>query len=109
MYKRQVLEEETDWKRSWKQHNVAIPPVFDSTELKQHAVKANAWSLMMGEKGVEHHASKRAYKGLGDEAPIGLFTHLTGLTITIGGMPVDLGLPAGIDLKSAKKNGLLDL
>ena len=64
---------------------------------------------MMGEKGVEHHASKRAYKGLGDEAPIGLFTHLTGLTITIGGMPVDLGLPAGIDLKSAKKNGLLDL
>lgn len=105
---RWVLEDETDWKRSWKQHNVAIPPVFDSTELKQHALKANAWSLMMSEKGVDHHTSKKAYKALGDEPPIGLFTHLTGLTITIGGMPVDLGLPAGIDLKSAKKNGLLD-
>jgi len=40
--------------------------------------------------------------------PLGLFTHLTGLTITIGGLPVDLGLPADIDLKAAKKNKLLD-
>jgi hypothetical protein len=105
---RWVLEDETDWKQSWKQHNVAIPPMFDTVEFKQHAMKANAWSLMMSEKGVGHHASKKAYKALRDDALIGLFTHLTGLTITIGGMPVDLGLPAGIDLKSAKKNGLLD-
>ena len=56
----QGFGEETDWKRSEAAQLWTIPPVFDSTELKQHGMKANAWSLMMGEKGVEHHASKRA-------------------------------------------------
>ena len=102
-----VLENEADWKRSWKLHNVAIPPIMDSIELKRHAVKANAWSLMLG-GDVTQHAKKNVHKSLQDDVPLGLFTHLQGITITIGGMPIDLGLPAGINLKAAQKNGLLD-
>ena len=105
---RWAVEDETDWKRSWNMHNTAIPPVFDSTELKQHALQSNAWSLLLSEKGVRQHTSKKAYKMLRGDVPLGLFTHLTGITITIGGLPVDLGLPSGIDLKEAKKNKLLD-
>ena len=29
--------------------------------------------------------------------------------VTIGGMPVDLGFPGGLDLKSIQNKGLLDL
>ena len=58
---------------------------------------------------VSQHGKKNAYKSLQDEVPIGLFTHLQGITVTIGGMPIDLGLPAGINLKAAQKNGLLDI
>ena len=39
-----VLENEADWKKAWKLHNVAIPPIMDSIDLKRHAVQANAWS-----------------------------------------------------------------
>ena len=102
-----VLENEADWKRSWKLHNVAVPPTLDSTELKRHAVQANAWSLMLG-SDVAQHDKKNAHKSLEADVPIGLFTHLQGITVTIGGMPVDLGLPAGINLKAAQKNDLLD-
>jgi hypothetical protein len=35
--------------------------------------------------------------------------HLTGLIVTIGGMPVDLGFPGGLDLKSIRNKGLLEL
>lgn len=103
-----VLENEADWKRLWNLHNVSIPPVMDSINLKQHAVQANAWSLMLG-GDVSQHGKKNAYKSLQDEVPLGLFTHLQGITVTIGGMPIDLGLPAGINLKAAQKNGLLDI
>ena len=102
-----VIEKEADWKRSWKLHNVAIPPIMDTNELKRHAVQANAWSLMLG-GDVSEHANKNVHKSLQDDVPLGLFTHLQGITITIGGMPIDLGLPAGINLKAAQKNGLLD-
>ena len=102
-----MLEEETDWKRSWPLHNVAVPPVMDTTELKQHALNANAWVMMLG-SDLSNHAKKGAHNSLVDDLPLGLFTHLKGITITIGGMPVDLGLPANINLKAARKNGLLD-
>jgi hypothetical protein len=41
--------------------------------------------------------------------PICLYTHLTGIVVTLGGMPVDLGLPGYLDLKRIKENGLIDL
>ena len=103
-----VIERETDWKHAWSLHNVAVAPVLDRQELKQHAIKANAWSLLLGQQGVSKRAGKKAYKQLPDEVPLGLYTHLGGLTITISGMPVDLGLPANIDITAARKLGLLD-
>ena len=103
-----LLENETDWTLSWPLHNVAVPPSLDSNELKQHAVKANAWVLLATEEGVVEHASKKVHRHLPQELPLGLFTHLNGLIITIGGMPVDLGLPAGLKLTAAEKHRLLD-
>ena len=103
-----LLENETDWTLSWPLHNVAVPPSLDSNELKQHAVKANAWVLLTTEEGVIKHASKKVHRSLPQALPLGLFTHLNGLIITIGGMPVDLGLPAGLKLTAAEKHGLLD-
>ena len=103
-----ILEREANWRASWNLHNVAIPPIMDSTELKRHALQANAWSLMLG-SNVSQHSKKNIHKSLETEVPLGLFTHLQGITVTIGGMPVDLGLPAGINLKAAEKNGLLEL
>ncbi len=103
-----IIERETDWKHAWPQHNVTVAPVLDTQELKQHALKANAWSLLLGEQGVSKPAGKRAHKQLPDEVPLGLYTHLGGLTITISGMPVDLGLPSNIDIGAARKLGLLN-
>jgi hypothetical protein len=103
-----IIERETDWKHAWPQHNVTVAPVLDTQELKQHALKANAWSLLLGEQGVSKPAGKGAYKQLPDEVPLGLYTHLGGLTITISGMPVDLGLPSNIDIGAARKLGLLN-
>ena len=103
-----LLEGETDWKQAWGQHNVAPPPTLENTSLREHAMNANAWMLLLSEEGTNQRAAKKAMKSLVDEVPVGLFTHLTGLTITIGGMPVDLGLPANINLNAARKHGLLD-
>ena len=71
-------------------------------------MNANAWMLLMSEEGTGQRTAKKAMKNLVGEVPVGLFTHLTGLTITIGGMPVDLGLPANININAARKHGLLD-
>lgn len=103
-----AIEKDTDWKQAWLLHNVAVSPVLDTPSLKQHAVRANAWSLLLTEQGVNRASRKKAYTQLPDETPLGLYTHLGGLTITIAGMPVDLGLPAAIDIAAARKLGLLD-
>lgn len=103
-----MIEKDTDWKQAWPLHNVAVPPVLDTPTLKRHAVKANAWSLLLREQGVNQASAKKAHSQLPDEVPIGLYTHLSGLTITIAGMPVDLGLPSTIDIATARKLGLLD-
>ncbi len=44
-----------------------------------------------------------------DDLPMCIHTHLTGIVVTISGMPVDLGLPGTLDLKSIEKKGLLEL
>ena len=41
--------------------------------------------------------------------PVGLHLHLTGIIVTVGGMPVDLGFPGGMDFQSIKAKGLIDL
>ena len=101
-----AVENDTDWKDAWSLHNVAVPPVLDTNDLKQHAVRANVDPLADRRRPGETRREKTA-KRLPDQVPLGLYTHMGGLIITIAGMP-DLGLPAGIDLKTARKHGLLD-
>ena len=38
-----------------------------------------------------------------------IYLHLTGLIVTVGGMPVDLGFPGGLNFKGINDKGLLDL
>ena len=41
--------------------------------------------------------------------PMCLHLHLTGIIVTISGMPVDLGFPGALDLKTIDKKQLLEL
>jgi hypothetical protein len=44
-----------------------------------------------------------------ENLPPCLYLHLSGIIVTLGGMPVDLGFPGGIDLKTIHSKGLIDL
>jgi hypothetical protein len=95
-------------------HNVAPAPELINNKLKKHAWKANAWVAHDAGNGLQSALAKKgkAWKTLnGDNShlPICLYTHLTGIVVTLGGMPVDLGLPGNLDLKSIEANGLIDL
>ena len=47
------------------------------------------------------------YKSENDFPPC-LYTHMSGVIVTIGGMPVDLGLPGDVDFVEIEKSGLID-
>ena len=72
--------------------------------------------VAFGDEEVFTKAKKKATNGwklLADKKsesdfPPCLYTHITGVVVTIGGMPVDLGLPGDIDLKAIENAGLLD-
>lgn len=104
-----MFEEESDWWTGWSAHNSVIPPVMDKTILKEHALKANAWVGFLLPGGLADIKKKNIHKNLPDETPVGMFTHLSGIVVTVGGMPVDLGLPAAYDHTAAKKANLLEL
>jgi len=53
--------------------------------------------------------NKNGHRTLRSELPLGLYTHLAGIMVTVGGMPVDLGLPASYQHEQAVKAGLLNL
>ena len=102
-----IFDQEIDWRRHWKLHKTAIPPVMDNEELKLHAWNANAWVAMSAQGGMEKRGKKNQFQSLPQQLPLGLYTHLTGITVTIGGMPVDLGLPPSYSQQHASKSGLL--
>ena len=41
--------------------------------------------------------------------PICLHVHLFGIIVTVSGMPVDLGFPGNLDLKTIEKKGHLEI
>ena len=90
-------------------HNATVPPVLDKEVLKVHAMNANAWVWLLSSDEWAKVGRKNGHRNLPDNLPIGLYTHLTGLVVTIGGMPVDLGLPASFDHQTATKANVLDL
>jgi len=98
-----------------KKHVVSPPPTFPKKSQRQHAWAANAW-IAHGPGNELVIAAKKGANGWKmlskiDQAalPPCLYLHLTGLIVTIGGMPVDLGFPGGLDLKSIRSKGLLEL
>jgi len=98
-----------DWKKTWPTyHNVVPAPEMANNLLKAHAWSANAWVIR---KELESHKiSDRAVKKM--EWPTQPFANhliLTGLITTVGGIPVDLGLPGTLNFKAIEKADLLDL
>ncbi|MCS5533642.1 MAG: hypothetical protein NZ736_05235 [Candidatus Poseidoniaceae archaeon] len=104
-----------DWVSAWtKMHNVAPAPELKNKNLKKHAWQANAWIAHDVGDGLQIALAKKSkgWKTLKDGdsyLPVCLYTHLTGIVVTMGGMPVDLGLPGNLDLQAIKANGLIDL
>jgi hypothetical protein len=99
-----LIDSEGDWMREWPiLHTVHISPRLGSTQSRRHAGRANAWIVHSQNQSVSKYFSKSnlwkkiPYNGE-HQAPLGLYLHLYGVITTIAGMPVDLGLPSGINI-----------
>ena len=104
-----------DWVHAWPyRHTVAPAPAMITKDLQKHSWRANGW-IAYGDEEAFEKAKKKSINGwkllsnLKNESdfPPCLYTHLTGIIVTIGGMPVDLGLPGDIDLSAIENAGLL--
>ena len=104
-----------DWVNAWPyRHTVAPAPAFMTKDLQKHAWKANGWIAHSTENSLDQAIKKgnNGWKMLAkfkseNDLPACLYTHLTGVIVTIGGMPVDLGLPGDIDLATLEKIGMI--
>ena len=106
-----LFEQGGNWRISWPKHNVSVPPNLESSLLRQHAWSANAWVGLASDKEmVDLLASRKPpIKDLPESLPLALYTHLSGIIVTIGGMPVDIGVPGTLRIDTAEKNGLFTL
>ena len=104
-----------DWVNAWPhRHTVAPAPALVTKDLQKHAWRANGW-IAFGDDQLFSDSKKNGQSGwkmLDDKKteaafPPCLYTHLCGVVVTIGGMPVDLGLPGDINLAEIEKSGLL--
>ena len=104
-----------DWLNSWiRKHVVSPPPTFTKKPLYQHAWNSNGWTALNGSGSLEEAIKKKSngWKVIQqiwpDGLPMCIHTHLTGIVITVSGMPVDLGFPGTLDLATIEKKGLLE-
>ena len=106
-----AYEQDLDWRKKWSGHNVSVPPHLETSELKKHAWNANAWVGLASEKGLATllKGKRNQHQNLPENLPLCIYTHLAGLMVTIGGMPVDLGVPGTIQFDEIVKANLLDL
>lgn len=98
-----------NWENNWKEsHNVVAAPTIATKEMKIHSWNANAWTAR---KGMENHiGGKKGWKNLDwSNTPLANHLIMTGLITTVGGVPVDLGLPGWINFKACEKAKLFDL
>ena len=98
-----LIDSAGDWMREWPiLHTVHVSPRLGSTQARKHAGRANAWIVHSKEQSVSKYWMKSnlwkkiPYNGE-QQPPHGLYLHLYGVIATIAGMPVDLGLPSGIN------------
>ncbi len=104
-----MCDKETDWRSQWPRHNVKIPPVLENDDLKAHALQNNAWTALLTPDARKALSGKNGHRSLRSELPVGLYTHFSGIVVTIGGMAVDMGLPATYRHEHAVRSDLLDL
>jgi hypothetical protein len=98
------------WEDNWvKFHNVAPTPVFNTSQMKSHSWNANSWTVRK-EMPTKLVTGKTGWKSVEWPTPP-LLNHLimTGLVVTVGGVPVDLGFPGWIKYNACEKANLLDL
>ena len=108
-----LIDSEGDWMRDWPiLHTVHISPRLGSTQSRKHAGRANAWIAHSKDQSVSKYFAKSnlwkkiPYNGE-NQTPHGLYLHLYGVITTIAGMPVDLGLPSGINIDDLIREGIL--
>jgi hypothetical protein len=103
-----LFEPGSDWRVTWPKHTVSVAPSLESNLLRQHAWSANAWVALASDKEMVDLLSSRKppLQDLPESLPLALYTHLSGILVTIGGMPVDLGLPGTLRISTVEKHGL---
>lgn len=108
-----LIDSEGDWVRDWPiLHTVHVSPRLGSSKAKKHASRANAWIVHSKEQSVsDHYMKSKLWKkipyGGENQPPHGLYLHLYGIVATIAGMPVDLGLPSGLNIDDLVRRGLV--
>jgi len=105
-----------DWLDGWvRKHVVAPPPTFGKKPLIRHTWNSNGWAAMNGSGSLEEAIRKKSngwkviQKVWPNGLPICLHVHLFGIIVTVSGMPVDLGFPGNLDLKTIEKKGHLEI
>jgi hypothetical protein len=108
-----LIDSATDWMRDWPiLHTVTVPPRLGSTAARKHAARANAWIAHSNDQSVSKFYMKSnlwkkiPYNGE-RKPPHGIYLHLYGIITTIAGMPVDLGLPSGININDLIRRKLV--
>ena len=100
---------EGDLEKNWENsHNVVASPDNTSKPMKIHSWNANAW-VARRETTVKNLGKKGWKKAVWSTQPYANYLIMTGIITTIGGVPIDLGLPGWIDFKACEKANLFDL
>jgi len=100
---------EGDLEKNWENsHNVVASPDNTSKPMKIHSWNANAW-VARRETTVKNLGKKGWKKAVWSTQPYANYLIMTGIITTVGGVPIDLGLPGWIDFKACEKANLFDL
>ena len=76
--------------------------------MKIHSWNANPW-LTRRETAAKNLGKKGWKKAVWSPPPFANYLIMTGIITTVGGVPVDLGMPGWINFKACEKAGLFDL
>lgn len=108
-----LIDSGADWIQEWPRiHTISPAPTLADKHLKQHAWKANAWITHDVGNGLTMALEQKSkgWKSIDETTkPACLYLHLSGVIVTLGGLPVDLGLPGDLNLSAIENAGLLNL
>lgn len=98
------------WEENWvKFHNVVAPPEITTNQLKTHSWNGNSWTARK-EMTTKLISGKNGWKSAEwSESPLANHLIMTGIIVTVGGVPVDLGFPGWINFDACRKANLFDL